>query len=152
MMKKIVVILLILTGPTAFAQPTSGDISIEKNDTSDTTLLAYAPLQSFETVLLTAFKTGNAAKIASYFGDNVDLSILGKANLYSKSQAQQILQHFFTENTPSTFEIIHKGKGKDSQYFIGELVSADDKAFRVTIHSKTTGSAKSIISLTIEPN
>lgn len=151
-MKKIVVFLLLLTGSIAFAQPTSGDISIIERASADSNLLALAPQQSFETILISSFKTGNATKIASYFGDNLDLSILGKANLYSKSQAQQILQHFFTENAPSNFEIIHKGKGKDTQYFIGELNTSDGNAYRVTINSKTLGSAKSIISLTIEAN
>ncbi len=151
-MRKFVIILLLLVGTGAFAQPTSGDIIMVKLDSVDTLTSYVAPQPSFEAVIVNAFKTGNAAKIALYFGDNVDLSILGKANLYSKSQAQQVLQHFFTEHKPKEFSIIHKGNAKSSQYFIGELISIAAKKYRVTINSKADGSKNTITSLTIEAN
>jgi hypothetical protein len=151
-MKKIVAILLLLVGSGAFAQPTSGDIIMVELDSADTLLAYAAPKPSIESVIISAFKTGDATAIATYFGDNVDLSILGKANLYSKSQAQQVLQRFFTEHAPKTFAIMHKGKAKSSQYFIGELVSVAGTNYRVTINSKAEGVASSITSLTIESN
>jgi hypothetical protein len=151
-MKKFVAILLLLAGTGAFAQPTSGDIIMVELDSADTLLTYAAPAPTFEEAIITAFKTGNAAKIASYFGDNVDLSILGKANLYSKSQAQQILQRFFTEHKPKEFTIIHKGNGGSSKYFIGELISTAASKYRVTLNSKAEGSKSEITSLTIEAN
>lgn len=157
-MKKLVAILLLLVGTGAFAQPTSGDIIMVESDLIDSTgsvdsLVNYVVAQpTFESVILKAFKAGNAVKIATYFGDNVDLSILGKSNLYSKSQAQQILQHFFTDHKPKGFTIIHKGNGGSSQYFIGELISIAGKKYRVTINSKNEGSKNEISSLTIEEN
>lgn len=151
-MKKIVTILLLLLGTGAFAQPTSGDIIMVELDSADTLMSLAVPQLTFEAVIIASFKKGNAAKIASYFGDNVDLSILGKANLYSKSQAQQILQHFFTEHKPKEFTIIHKGNGGASQYFIGELISIASDKYRVTINSKEEAGKNEITSLTIEAN
>lgn len=151
-MKKFVAILLILAGTGAFAQPTSGDIIMVELDSADTLLSYAAPALTFEEAIINAFKTGNAAKIASFFGDNVDLSILGKANLYSKSQAQQILQRFFTEHKPKEFAIIHKGNGGSSQYFIGKLISTANSTYRVTLNSKSEGGKSEITSLTIETN
>ncbi|NOQ74469.1 MAG: DUF4783 domain-containing protein [Crocinitomix sp.] len=151
-MKKIVAILLLLVGSGAFAQPTSGDIIMVELDSADTLMAFAAPVPSLEAVIISAFKTGDATAIATYFGDNVDLSILGKANLYSKSQAEQVLQHFYTDHKPKAFSIMHKGTAKSSKYFIGELISIADKKYRVTINSKLEGGKNSITSLTIEAN
>lgn len=106
---------------------------------------------TYESILISAFKTGNATKIASYFGENVDLSILENESLYSKSQAEQILKNFFVKHKPSEFTIVHKGKSGQSEYFIGELNCAD-AIFRVTINSKSVNSNKEITSLKIEAN
>lgn len=151
-MRKIVIIMLLLAGSAVYAQPTSGDIIMLDAEPLEREPTVEQAQQSFESILVTAFKTGNATKIATYFGDNVDLSILGTANLYSKSQAQQILQHFFTTNKPQDFKIIHKGNAKSSQYFIGELTSVKGGKYRVTLNSKAEGSKKTITSLTIEEN
>jgi hypothetical protein len=106
--------------------------------------------QSFESMMVAAFKVGNAEKIATYFSDNVDLSIDGKEDLYSKSQAEQILKTFFLTHKPKDFSIIHKGKSGQSEYFIGELSA--EKVYRVTINSKAVGGMKRITSLTIASN
>lgn len=144
--------MLILAGSASFAQPTNGDIIMVEAEPLERAPTVEQAQQSFESILVGAFKKGSALKIASYFGDNVDLSILGKANLYSKSQAQQVLQHFFSSHQTQNFKIIHKGNSKTNQYFIGEMISTKSKAFRVTINSKTEGGNKTITSLTIEEN
>lgn len=154
-MKKYLFILLFFTGITALAQPTSGDIYLPDTDTTEVAEREPTPeaaQQSFESVLVTAFKSGNAQRISTYFGENVDLSILGKENLYSKSQAQQVLQHFFTEHKPADFKVIHKEKAKSSEYFIGVLTSEKGESHRVTINSKQEGAKKGITSLAIEEN
>ena len=140
--------MLLSLGFMAFAQPTSGDITMDKIDSATVAPSPLKTQQTFENGLIDAFKTGNAERIAAYFGENVDLSILGKTNLYSSSQAQQILQHFFTDHAPSEFTVIHKGQARASQYFIGELTTANG-IYRVTINSKTEGNKKVINSLTI---
>ncbi len=154
-MKKIIVALFMFVGLNSFAQPTSGDIIMADVDSisgNDTTLIALVNPPAFEPTLVSAFKAGNAQQIAAYFGDNVDLSIMGKVNLYSKSQAQQVLQHFFTEHPPKDFSIIHKGNAKTSQYYIGELASTKSVLYRVTLNCKKEGSKTIITSLTIEAN
>jgi hypothetical protein len=150
-MKKLITVMLLSLGFMAFAQPTSGDITMDKIDSATVAPSPLQTQQTFENGLIDAFKTGNAERIAAYFGENVDLSILGKTNLYSSSQAQQILQHFFTDHAPSEFTVIHKGQARASQYFIGELTTANG-IYRVTINSKTEGNKKVINSLTIAEN
>jgi hypothetical protein len=106
--------------------------------------------QSFESIIVSAFKAGNATKIAAYFSDKIDLSILETGDLYSKSQAEQILKNFFAKHKPSDFKILHKGKSGQSEYFIGELSAG--RKYRVTLNNKTQGSKKIITSLSIEEN
>lgn len=141
-----------LVGGLSFAQPTNGDIFMPEFDVVERPATVVQAQPSFESVVVSGFKTGNALKIAVYFGDNVDLSILGKANLYSKSQAQQILKTFFSENKSKSFKIIHKKNTSIGEYFIGELTATENKLFRVTISSKMSNGKKIITSLTIEKN
>lgn len=86
--------------------------------------------------LLTGFKTGNALMISAYFSQNVDVSMLDKENLYSKSQAEQVLKTFFSEHKPSNFVINHEGQASNAKYFIGTL-STLNGTFRITINTKS---------------
>lgn len=149
-MKKFAVIFFLAIVGNAFAQPTSGDISMELAESIDSVILAPAPQQPIDVILVKSFKEENATLLANYFGENVDFSILGKANFYSRSQAKQILQHFFAEHKTKNFEIIHKANAEKSQYFIGELLTVAGNKYRVTVNSKTVGKNKLINSLTIE--
>ena len=150
-MKNLLLIGCLFVGLSSFAQPEPPYLANEDGGgCCEREATALSAQQSFESIIVNAFKTGNAAKIASFFGDNVDLSISEKENLYSKSQAQLILKSFFDKHKPSNFKILHKGKSGSSEYFIGELTA--DKSFRVTLNSKSAGSSRSITSLTIEEN
>ncbi len=78
-----------------------------------------------------AIRSGNAAAIAQYFDSNIDLTILDKESIYSKPQAQMVIQDFFIKNPVSSFNIIHRGSSaQGSSYGIGTLV-AGGQVFRV---------------------
>lgn len=146
-MKKYWTILTLFFGVVASAQPLEpGEEEFVRHE-REATVQQQQP--TYETIIVGAFKAGNAAKIASYFAENVDLSILETENLYSKSQAEQILKSFFEKHVPSEFTIVHKGKSGASEYFIGELI-CNDGTYRVTLNSKSTDGIKEITSLAIE--
>ena len=149
-MKNYFLLIALLANGFAFAQPSEPEFTVVEFDPivrEETSLLQQV---SFESKMVAAFKTGNSDKIASHFSENVDLSIEGKEDLYSRSQAEQILKTFFLTHRPKDFKIIHKGKSGQSEYFIGELSA--EEVYRVTINSKTAGGDKKITSLTIEKN
>lgn len=149
-MKNYIVFISLFISSFSFAQPGEPEFTEVEYDPilrEETSLLQQV---SFESKMVTAFKSGNSSKIASHFSENVDLSIDGKEDLYSKSQAEQILKTFFTAHKPNDFKIIHKGKSGQSEYFIGELSS--ESIYRVTINSKASAGTKKITSLTIEKN
>ncbi|MBI3133524.1 MAG: DUF4783 domain-containing protein [Bacteroidetes bacterium] len=148
-MKKYLSILAIFLGTVSFGQPLEpGEEELTRHERKATD---QQQQPTYESIIVAAFKAGNATKIAGYFSENVDLSILETENLYSKSQAEQILKNFFIKHKPSEFTIVHKGKSGQSEYFIGELVCTD-AIFRVTLNSKVGETTKEITALTIEVN
>jgi len=147
-MKNYLTILTLLVGSTLFAQPKEPELEFMPHEREAT---AEQQQPTYESVIVGAFKAGNATKIASYFAENIDLSILESENLYSKSQAEQILKNFFLNHKPSDFTIVHKGKSGISEYFIGEL-TCSDAIYRVTLNTKTDVGVKEISALTIELN
>ena len=85
-----------------------------------------------------AIKTGDATEIAKHFNDHVDLKILNKEDVYSRSQAELILKDFFSKHPIKTFKIIHKSAPKgDSQYSIG-LLETYNGQYRVYFLIKKT--------------
>jgi len=148
-MKNYITILLFILSTGLFAQPHQPDLEAFEPLEREATVQQQQP--SYESVIVAAFKAGNSTKIASYFAENVDLSILETENLYSKSQAEQILKNFFLKHKPSDFIIVHKGKSGQSEYFIGEL-TCSDAIFRVTLNSKVDSGNREITALTIELN
>jgi len=72
-----------------------------------------------------AIRSGNASGVSKYFGDNVDMKILAKEDVYSKAQAELILKDFFAKHTPKTFTVDHNGVSKSGAKFtIGKLVTS----------------------------
>lgn len=97
-----------------------------------------------------AIKGGNAAGISRFFAASVDLKVLEKENIYSKSQAELILKDFFSKHIIKNFSIAHKSALKnDSQFAIGTLETPTGK-FRVNFVMKTTGGTSTITQFRIE--
>jgi hypothetical protein len=108
-----------------------------------TLLFAIPVLLSFYTMVgiddvIAALKTGNAAQVAKYFDNTVDITLPQKSNSYSKSQAEMILRDFLNNNSVKNFTIKHRGTNAGSEYVIGSLVTAAG-SFRTTIFMKQKG-------------
>lgn len=96
-----------------------------------------------------SLKTGNAAKLARFFNQNIELVVLENENVYSKAHAEQVLSNFFKNYPPSRFVVIHQGGKGDSNYAIGTLY-APTQNFRVYILLKTNNNTSLIHQLRIE--
>jgi hypothetical protein len=99
--------------------------------------------------IITALSSGNAVALSEYFGQNIELSMFEKEEIYSKTQAQIILKNFFSTNPPKSFEIIHQGGKEASKYAIGSLKTSG-KTYRITMLLKTNGTVIYIHQLRIE--
>lgn len=70
-----------------------------------------------------ALKTGNTDALLQFCSSNVELIFDDKEGVYSKSQASIILKDFFKNNSPSAFNVTHKGGEQELKYVIGQLVT-----------------------------
>lgn len=75
--------------------------------------------------IVLSFRAGNAGELAKFFHNNVELIILEQEDVYSRSQAEQIIRKFFSEHTPESFRIIFEGGKENSRYAIGSLRTGD---------------------------
>ncbi|NUQ22415.1 MAG: DUF4783 domain-containing protein [Saprospiraceae bacterium] len=87
-----------------------------------------------------AISEGNAEALGQYFDQSVEVSVLDNEDVYAKAQAIKVVKDFFAQNKPKSFSQVHQGtsKGNDSQYCIGNLVTATG-TFRVYIYLKVSG-------------
>lgn len=87
-----------------------------------------------------AIKTGSSKEIARFLNQNVDVTLDGNMQSYSKTQAEYVLKDFFRTNPPSSFTIVHQGSSKGGlPYAIGQYMSKDD-TYRVWLRIKDSGS------------
>ncbi|MEO8853911.1 MAG: DUF4783 domain-containing protein [Ginsengibacter sp.] len=85
--------------------------------------------------IIKSLKSGNAHETASFFDNNVEITVPGQSTSANKQQAEVILQNFFRDNPVKDFKVIHQSKNETSEYCIGTLITANGN-FRTTIYTK----------------
>jgi hypothetical protein len=94
-------------------------------------------------------ETNDAKTIVSLGTDKILLNILGKEGAYTHSQAQLILNEFFTKKPKGTFSFIFRGKETaDGIFAVGNYV-VKGESFRITFHFRAIKSESKMESLTI---
>jgi hypothetical protein len=96
-----------------------------------------------------AIKKSNASSLAAFFDNTVDITLPGKSNSYSKSQAQMVLRDFFSANPVRGLEIIYRNESSKAQYCVGNLRTGN-AVYRVTIFLKVKGSKATLQEFRIE--
>jgi len=99
--------------------------------------------------IIQSLKTGDSKTLAVYFNQNVEMVVLENDNVYSKAQAQQIVNKFFSTNPPESFNVIHQGGKEGAQYVIGNLVTTKG-SYRVYFLLKKNSGKDYIHQLRIE--
>jgi hypothetical protein len=99
--------------------------------------------------IIQSLKTGDSKTLSDYFNQNVELVVLENDNVYSKAQAQQIVNKFFSNNPPESFSVIHQGGKEGAQYVIGNLATGKG-TYRVYFLLKKSGGKDYIHQLRIE--
>ena len=99
--------------------------------------------------IVVSIQTGNDASLAGFFNENVELVVETHDDVYSKSQAQQIVAEFFKSNKPKMFSIIHQGGKDGARYAIGSLTTTTG-TFRVYFLLKNKNNNSYIHQLRIE--
>jgi hypothetical protein len=102
------------------------------------------------TRITSSLSTGNSTMLSDLFLNNLDLSVTGNDNVYSKAQATQILRNFFAQNAATRFTIDHEGTSPNGDiYKIGTL-STKKGNYRVTFYLKNESNRYMIKKLQVE--
>jgi hypothetical protein len=99
--------------------------------------------------VINAIKAGNANSVSKFFDNTVEISLSGKSNNYSKSQAEAVLRDFFTSNLVKSFSIVHQGESGGSQFCIGTLVT-NHGTYRTTVNLKQKGEKRMLQEIKFE--
>ena len=99
--------------------------------------------------VINGIKAGNAAAVAKYFDNTVEITLPGKSNNYSKSQGEAVLRDFFANNTVKSFTVNHQGESGGSKFAIGTLVTSGG-TFRTTINLKQKGDKETLQEIKFE--
>ena len=87
-----------------------------------------------------AISNGDAKTLASFFDEDIEMTVLDEINLYSKTEGQSAVKDFFTKNPPKKYTQVHQGasQGAGGQYCIGVLETTAQK-YRVMIYLEKVG-------------
>jgi len=99
--------------------------------------------------IVVSIQSGNDTGLANFFNENVELVVQTHDDIYSKSQAQQIVAEFFKSNKPKQFSILHQGGPEAARYAVGSLTT-NTGTFRVYILLKKKNNNSYIHQLRIE--
>ncbi len=115
--------------------------------------LLFVVLSSFSLMqkdeIIAGLKTGSVEKLAKYFDNMVDVTVPGKTNSFSKTQAEMILKDFFNLNKVKNFEVQHSGSNSSSNFIIGTLNTANGN-FRTTVYMRMRGDKQMIQGIEFE--
>jgi len=113
--------------------------------------VATASFTTFSPIddVIAALRSGNAAQVAKYFDNSVEMTLPGKNSSFSKTQAEVVLKDFFSNNPVKGFDVIHKGENGGNEYCIGTL-STKNGSYRTTIYMKQRGDMQVIQELKFE--
>lgn len=129
-MKLFIALFLSLNAYVAFAFPAPTDIGSE---------------------IASAIRVGNAKELAKFFNSSIDLTIMGKEELYSRAQAEQMLNDFFSKHPPRSFSLKHQSTSQSSsQYGIGNYESKNGLKFRIYFLIRRIGNQSFIQQFSIE--
>lgn len=112
-------------------------------------LLTIGSLAQIPNEISLSFKRGDSKLLSEYFNQNIELAVMGKSNVCSKSQARQIMNKFFEENVPESFRVLSQETKQEAKYVIG-ILNTGNGPFRVYILLKKNEQVNTIHLLKIE--
>lgn len=75
--------------------------------------------------LINGFEKGDATIVAGFFRESLSLELQNQNGVFSKTQAEKLLQEFFLKNKVESFTVLQNGNTGSAEniFAIGELVS-----------------------------
>jgi len=95
-------------------------------------------------------RQGNIRELSKSFADNVEITVLGEANVYSKAQAALILDRFFSQNKPESVKMLHKVNSNPNYRFGVLIMNTNKGTYRIAFTLKGTDNNPVLIEFRIE--
>lgn len=112
-------------------------------------LLTIGSVAQIPNNIILSLKRGDSKLLSDYFNQNIELAVVGKSHVCSKSQARQIMNKFFEENVPESFQILSQETKQEAKYVIG-ILNTGKGPFRVYMLLKKNEQINTIHLLKIE--
>ena len=93
---------------------------------------------------------GNAHELSKYFAPSVEMAIMDVENVYTKTQAELVVDKFFSQNKPRAVQVLHKVNSNSNYRFAVLILTTDKGTFRVAYTMKETDGSLTLIELRIE--
>jgi hypothetical protein len=87
-------------------------------------------------------KAGSAKELSKYLNQNVDVTLEGNLQSYSKTQAEFVLRDFFKQHPPNEVNIIHQGSSKGGQPFAILQYKSGPEIYRLFMKIKSVGNSQ----------
>lgn len=81
--------------------------------------------------LTSSVKMGNASQLSELFNESIEIIIDNNDQIYTRQQAQMVMNDFFKKNPPSDFNIAHNSQRDGSRFLIGNYNTRDGKSLRI---------------------
>ena len=100
--------------------------------------------------IVSALKSGDAAKFSSYFDNTVDVKLPKQNEMQNitKAEASAIIKKFFDGSNINSFEVISQREMSGTMYIAGKLKSANQD-YNLTVMLKNKGDNASVITVRI---
>ena len=100
--------------------------------------------------IVSALKSGDAAKFASYFESTIDVKLPKQNEMQNvnKAEAAATVKNFFSSNSISSFEVISQREMSGTMYIAGKLKGASQE-YNLTVMLKSKGDNASVITVRI---
>ncbi|MBK6985726.1 MAG: DUF4783 domain-containing protein [Bacteroidetes bacterium] len=80
-----------------------------------------------------ALKQGNASELVKHFAEKVSIKVLNQEDLLSKSQAQALIEDFFSKHKVKSYQTSHTSIVNGDQQFITGALDTNTGKFRISI-------------------
>jgi hypothetical protein len=87
-------------------------------------------------------KAGSAKELSKFLNQNVDVTLEGNVQSYSKTQAEFVLRDFFKQHPPNEVNIIHQGSSRGGQPFAILQYKSGTDVYRLFMKIKSIGNAQ----------
>jgi hypothetical protein len=114
-------------------------------------LIFLVPTQKEINLTINTFiQQGKSNELSRYFDEKIELKVVDKENLFSKSQAEKIIEEFFRQFPPDDFTEIKNNTAKQAKQFVSGRYTSGKFKFKISYLLKKTNDNFLITQLRIE--